>query len=91
MSIALAIAIYIVVWWITLFAVLPFGVRTQGEAGTVVDGTPASAPQTFPIGRVVVINTLVSGVIYAAVFLLLRNPTMATMVDRWIGIELFGG
>ena len=58
MSIALAIAIYIVVWWITLFAVLPFGVRTQGEAGTVVDGTPASAPQTFPIGRVVVISSV---------------------------------
>lgn len=32
----MALAIYIFIWWITLFAVLPFGVRTQDEAGEVV-------------------------------------------------------
>ena len=44
MSTSLAVALYIVIWWLTLFVVLPFGVRTQGEAGDVVEGTPASAP-----------------------------------------------
>ena len=33
MSITLAIAVYIVIWWTVLFAVLPIGVRTQGEDG----------------------------------------------------------
>ena len=36
MDTTLAIGIYIFIWWITLFAVLPFGVRTQQEAGEVV-------------------------------------------------------
>ena len=36
----MALAIYIFIWWIVLFAVLPFGVRTQDEAGSVVPGTP---------------------------------------------------
>ena len=33
MAIATAIAIYFLIWWIVLFAVLPWGVRAQGEDG----------------------------------------------------------
>src|SRR5207244_2876982 len=38
MSITFAIAVYVVIWWTVLFAVLPLGVRTQGEDGVVVPG-----------------------------------------------------
>ena len=38
------LAIYFVVWWTILFAVLPWGLRTQEEEGDVVLGTTASAP-----------------------------------------------
>ncbi|MCB1491238.1 MAG: DUF1467 family protein, partial [Rhodobiaceae bacterium] len=31
MSIASGVAIYFLIWWLVLFAVLPFGVRTQAE------------------------------------------------------------
>ena len=41
MPIGSIIAIFFVVWWIVLFAVLPFGVRTQEEEGEVVLGTSA--------------------------------------------------
>ncbi len=44
MGIGSLIAIYFVVWWIVLFAVLPWGVRTQEEEGEVVMGSPSSAP-----------------------------------------------
>jgi predicted secreted protein len=54
----LAIAIYFVIWWTLLFAVLPFGVRTQGEAGEVVPGTPSSAPAAHRMVRVAVITTI---------------------------------
>ena len=33
MAVATAIAIYFLIWWIVLFAVLPWGVRAQGEEG----------------------------------------------------------
>ncbi|MGL4496733.1 MAG: DUF1467 family protein, partial [Beijerinckiaceae bacterium] len=36
MPIGSLIAIYFVIWWIILFAVLPFGVRSQVEEGKVV-------------------------------------------------------
>ena len=33
MATTTAIAIYFLIWWIVLFAVLPWGVRAQGEEG----------------------------------------------------------
>ena len=43
-TISTAIAIYFVLWWITLFLTLPFGVRSQGEQGEIVAGTDPGAP-----------------------------------------------
>lgn len=57
-------AIYFVIWWITLFAVLPIGMRTQAEAEDIVPGSVESAPARFRGGKVVLVTTIVSGVIY---------------------------
>ena len=59
-------AVYFIIWWLTLFAVLPIGLRTQAEENEVVPGTVESAPARFRGGRVVLITTLTSGVIYGA-------------------------
>lgn len=68
MSLTLGIAIYLVLWWTILFAVLPIGVRTQGEDGTVVPGTPESAPTAPRLLRVAVLTTLISGLLFGAVW-----------------------
>jgi predicted secreted protein len=77
MSIALDLALYAMIWWMTLFAVLPFGVETQGEQGSVVPGTPASAPAKPRLVRVFVINTIVATVVFAVVW--------AGLTYDWIG------
>lgn len=87
MSWPLGIALFFVVWWIVLFAVLPFGVRTQQETGEVVPGTPASAPQVFRLARVFMINTLVAIVVFAVIWLAIElDPfgvaKMADAVNR---------
>lgn len=66
MSVTFAIAIYVVLWWTVLFAVLPIGVRTQGEDGSVVPGTPESAPTTPRLVRVALITTLISSLLFGA-------------------------
>ena len=38
------LAIYFVVWWIMLFAVLPFGVTSQTEVNDISPGTDPGAP-----------------------------------------------
>jgi predicted secreted protein len=72
MSITFAIAVYLVLWWTVLFAVLPIGVRTQGEDGSVVPGTPESAPTAPRLIRVVVLTTLISGALFGAAWAAVR-------------------
>ena len=66
----MAVAIYIFVWWIVLFAVLPFGVRTQAEDGNVVPGTPESAPAKQRMLRIFLINTVVATIVFAIVYVI---------------------
>ena len=73
MSVTSSLAIYFIVWWLTLFAVLPFGVRTQAESGEVVPGSPESAPAKFRIVRTFAITTVVSAVIFAGIYWLLTS------------------
>ena len=80
MSVSLGIALYIMIWWMTLFAVLPFGVRTQGEAGEVVEGTPESAPTRPRVVRAMAINTVVAAFVFAFVW---------TALDQdWMGLYI---
>jgi predicted secreted protein len=43
-SLGTSIAIYFVIWWVALFAVLPFRVKSQVEAGEIEVGSDPGAP-----------------------------------------------
>lgn len=68
MSLTLCIALYFIIWWMVLFAVLPFGVRSQEETGEVVPGTPEGAPSAPRMLRVFAINTVVATIVFALVW-----------------------
>jgi predicted secreted protein len=68
MGIALTLAIYGIVWWLTLFLVLPFGVKTQQEAGEVDEGTAPSAPLRPQIWQKMAITTVLSAAIFASIY-----------------------
>jgi predicted secreted protein len=72
MSLSFAIAIYVIIWWTVLFAILPLGVRTQGEDGATVSGTPESAPTRPRLVRVVILTTLVSALVFAGLWAVVR-------------------
>lgn len=69
MSFFSAFAVYFIFWWITLFAILPLGVRTQEEADDITLGTTESAPHATQLGRKLLLTTLVSGVIFGVYLL----------------------
>ena len=69
MGLSFSIAIYFIVWWLVLFVVLPFGVRTQDDAGAIVPGTPGSAPLAHRMLRTVLITTAVSAVVFTVLYL----------------------
>jgi predicted secreted protein len=66
----LSIAIYLTIWFIVLFAVLPFGVRSQQESGEVVPGTEPGAPVAPRLFIKSIWTTLISAVVFAFVALL---------------------
>lgn len=77
MSIALAIAIYVICWWVVLFAILPFGVRTQEEAGSVEPGTPESAPAKLRLLPTFAATTFVSAVLFAGVYAVIVHKVIS--------------
>jgi predicted secreted protein len=66
MSIATAIAIYFIIWWVMLFAVLPWGVRSQHETGDVAKGTDPGAPSIPHLKAKLVWTTFVAAAVFAA-------------------------
>jgi predicted secreted protein len=65
MSLPTAIAIYFIIWWTVLFAVLPWGVRSQQESGAVAPGTDPGAPAIPRLARKLVWTTIVASLVFA--------------------------
>ncbi|WP_458789937.1 DUF1467 family protein [Yoonia sp. MH D7] len=76
MGITSAIVLFMVIWSMVFFIILPLGLTTQAEAGKIVPGTPGSAPHEPNIKRkakittiwavglwIVIAGTIMSGVI----------------------------
>ncbi|GGD14406.1 DUF1467 family protein [Pyruvatibacter mobilis] len=73
MNLVGGIAIYCIIWFLTLFAVLPFGVRTSEEEGSdPVEGAADSAPANPQMGRKVLITTGVAFIIWLIAFVTLE-------------------
>ena len=70
MSVTTAIAIFFLIWWVTLFAVLPWGIRSQQESGEVVPGTDPGAPLVPRLGRKLVWTTLVTCVVFGVLYVI---------------------
>jgi predicted secreted protein len=69
MSLVSSIAVYFVLWWLCLFAVLPFGVKSQHEADDVQPGTEPGAPVRPLLLWKVLATTILAGIIFAGVYL----------------------
>lgn len=83
MGVALSIAVFFIIWWLVLFAVLPFGVQTQEEANEIVPGTSESAPANFRLARVFLITTAVSLVMFAFVYWVTVTPEAKVWIDAF--------
>jgi predicted secreted protein len=62
------LAIYFLIWWVTLFAVLPFGARSQSDAGEMTPGTDPGAPAVHRVWRKLLITTLVASIIFGTLY-----------------------
>jgi predicted secreted protein len=70
MPITTALAVFFLIWWVTLFAVLPWGVRSQHESGEIAPGTDPGAPAVPRLGRKLAWTTLVASAAFAAFYVI---------------------
>ncbi len=69
MNIGTIIAIYFVTWWVTLFMVLPFGVKNADEAGVTVEkGHERGAPVATRLLAKAAINTVLAAFVTATIW-----------------------
>jgi predicted secreted protein len=59
------IAIYFVLWWLSLLIVLPWGAHSQDESGDVTPGTDPGAPSINRIKSKVIWATVIATVLFA--------------------------
>jgi predicted secreted protein len=67
MTITTVLAIYFLIWWLTLFAVLPFGMRREAE-GAAVTGADPGAPSFNVMWRKLGWTTLVATIVFAVLY-----------------------
>lgn len=74
------VAIYLLMWVMTAFVMLPFGVKTHDEAGIAkIPGQADSAPVDFKPGRLALRATIIAAVLTALYVL--------NYINGWIGVS----
>ena len=79
---ATGIMVYLVIWWIMLFAVLPWGVRAQDEADAP-PGTDPGAPAVPYLLAKLGWTTLVAAVVWAI--------CAAVYIKGWVTLDGLSG
>jgi predicted secreted protein len=74
-----ALAIYFLIWWVVLFAVLPWGIRSQHESGEFPPGTDPGAPTLPRLVWKLIWTTLVSAVMFGLFY--------ANYAYRWLTLD----
>ncbi|NOX74935.1 MAG: DUF1467 family protein [Alphaproteobacteria bacterium] len=74
-----AAVLYLVIWFMCVFIILPLRIKSQTEDGKVVPGTPASAPVDPMLKKKAVWVTVLATVLYI--------PIVVTIINGWITID----
>ncbi len=69
MTLWTGIAVYFVIWWIVIFAILPWGVRGIGSE-EVAKGHASGAPERPRVLIKMLVTTVVAAVIWLIIYLI---------------------
>ncbi|HEX8191817.1 MAG TPA: DUF1467 family protein [Allosphingosinicella sp.] len=76
------VAVYLLFLTLSLFLVLPFGMRTDEEAGAArAAGHAESSPHGFRFGRVMLRASILAAILFGLFY--------ANYVNGWLNVEMF--
>ena len=73
MGITGSIIIYVIIWWIVFFSVLPVGIQSNKEVfKDNIEGSDPGAPKNPRIGKKFLITTLITSIIFLVIYYLVK-------------------
>ena len=77
MSLTAGLAIYVVIWWLVIFMVLPWGRRDTIATDDVDKGQDAGAPEKPRMGAKIAATTVASGILFAAFYWVVESGAIS--------------
>ena len=73
MGITGSIIVYVMIWWIIFFSVLPIGIRSNKEVfKDKIGGVDPGAPKNPKIGKKFLITKLITTIIFLVIYYLVK-------------------
>ena len=73
MGITGSIIVYVMIWWVIFFSVLPIGIQSNKEKfQEKIEGVDPGAPKNPKIGKKFLITTLITTIIFAVIYYLVE-------------------
>jgi predicted secreted protein len=83
MSIASALVLYAVIWFMTFLIALPIRVRTQGDMGKIEPGTHAGAPEHHHLKMKAWITTGVAALLWVIIAGIILSGVISVRDIDW--------
>lgn len=77
MNLFSAFVVWLIIWWLTLFIILPIGIRGQAEEGDIVEGSEPGAPHQLDIKRKFIQTTIIGSILWALVCALILSGVIS--------------
>jgi len=73
MGITGSIIVYVLIWWIIFFSVLPIGIQSNKETfKEKIEGIDPGAPKNPKIAKKFIITTIITSIIFIVIYYLVR-------------------
>ncbi len=76
MGLTTGIAVYVVIWWVVIFMVLPWGVQSIGERD-VAKGHASGAPRRPMMLRKMAVTTVVAAILWTIFYLIAESGAIS--------------
>ena len=73
MGIAGSIILFLLIWWLLLFTILPLNISNNAEKNINNDGNDSGAPNNPQIFKKFLITTILSTIIWSIIYLFLKD------------------
>ena len=73
MGIAGSVILFLLIWWLILFTVLPLNISNNAEKNVRNEGNDSGAPNNPQIFKKFLITTILSSIIWSIIYLFLKD------------------